>query len=195
MLVYNRVPKAGSTSMTELLGALAKVNRFRVLEMGAYHPDDARLAYDLSKLRAGDVYINHANFCAATRSNSFDPLAYSECAFDQVNLSSAACQEGNPFYWFNVVRDPVEKMASGYYYLVDPLARNSTLAHEELRKREADPPCGCVRLEFDACVRLKAANGCKISIPSQMAHFCEPWEQHTHARSSSRFGVWSIATQ
>ena len=73
----------------------------------------------------------------------------------------------------------VVKMASGYYYLVDPLARNSTLAHEELRKREADPPCGCVRLEFDACVRLKAANGCKISIPSQMAHFCEPWEQHT----------------
>jgi len=181
MLVYNRVPKAGSTSMTELFRALAKVNRFRVdyQPMGTYHPDDARLAHDLSKLSAGDVYINHANFFAATRSNTFDPLAYSECAFDQMNLSSAACQEGNPFYWVNVLRDPVEKMASGYYYTVDPLARSSKLAHEELRKREADPLCGCARLEFDACVRLKAANGCNISMPSQIAYFCEPWEEHT----------------
>ena len=37
----------------------------------------------------------------------------------------------------------------------------------------------CARLEFDACVRLKAANGCNISMRAQMAYFCEPWEQHT----------------
>ena len=134
MLVYNRVPKAGSTSMTALIRALAEVNRFRTdyQPMGHYHPDDAQLAHDLSKLRAGDVYINHANFLAATRSNTFDPLAYSKCAFDQVNLSSAACQEGNPFYWFNVVRDPVEKMASSYYYGVDPLS--NPRAHELLMR-------------------------------------------------------------
>lgn len=181
MLVYNRVPKAGSTSMIGLIKALAEVNNFRVdlQPKGTYHPDDARLAHDLSKLSASDVYINHANFCAATRSNTFDPLAHSECAFDQANLSSAACQEGYPFYWFNVVRDPVEKMASEYYYRVDPLARSSKLAHEELRQREADPLCGCAWLEFDACVRLKSANGCNIAMPSQMAYFCEPWEQDT----------------
>ena len=57
--VYNRVPKAGSTSMTALIRALAEVNMFRTdyQPMGHYHPDDAQLAHDLSKLRAGDVYM------------------------------------------------------------------------------------------------------------------------------------------
>jgi len=191
MLVYNRVPKAGSTSMIELIRALAHVNNFRVdlQPKGTFRPDDARLAHDLSKLRASDVYINHANFCAATRSNTFDPLAHSECVFDQANLSSAACQEGYPFYWFNVVRDPVEKMASEYYYQVDPVARSSKLAHEGLRQREADPLCGCARLEFDACVRLKVANGCNISMPSQMAFFCEPWEEHTRGSCTLELAI------
>ena len=59
MLVYNRVPKAGSTSMTAPIRALAEVNMFRTdyQPMGHYHPDDAQLAHDLSKLRAGDVYM------------------------------------------------------------------------------------------------------------------------------------------
>ena len=55
MLVYNRVPKAGSTSMTELIRALAEVNMFEIHNKHKYYPDDAQLAHDLSKLRAGDV--------------------------------------------------------------------------------------------------------------------------------------------
>lgn len=177
MLVYNRVPKTGSSSTTILLHSLSKRNSFRVGDHANYLPNDTELARDLSSLRAGDVYVNHANFLTSTRTNTEDPLAHSECAFDRVGLKSAACQSGQAFYWFNVVRDPVERMASLYYYEVDPMRGGRAVA--ALREREADPRCGCARLEFDACVRMRAANGCEIRMPAQMGYFCEHGEERT----------------
>lgn len=174
MLVYNRVDKTGSTSITELLRALAKSNHFQVRNHANYYPDDTQLALDLSRLRAGDVYVNHANFLAATRTNTVDPLAHSGCAFDRMKLR----QCGQPFYWFNVVRDPVERMASRFYYRVDQSKRGKQ-AVAELQKRKADPRCGCAGLEFDACVLMQVANGCVIRMQTQMGYFCEPKEERT----------------
>jgi hypothetical protein len=54
------------------------------------------------------------------------------------------------------LRDPFEREASHFYYVVDV---TSPVRNESLERRAADP-CGCPDVTFDACVAAANASGC-----------------------------------
>lgn len=105
VLFFNRVPKVGSQTIMELLKALSLKNKF------AYHKDRTqkvetiKLTYNEEKWLANlvnffeppSVYIKHVCFVNFTQ-------------FENVDM---------PIY-VNLVRDPVERVISWYYYVRAP---------------------------------------------------------------------------
>lgn len=63
-LVYNRVPKAGSSLMDNLIHKLSQRNNFSFVQDTDYLPNASALAERIAALPEGDVYINHAGFDA-----------------------------------------------------------------------------------------------------------------------------------
>ena len=114
--------------MIGLIKALAEVNNFRVdlQPKGTYHPDDARLARcrRCQNFRAGadGLSINHANFCAATRSNTFDPLAHStrvpliKRTYRALRAKKATHSTGS----WRPSASQLRRWRLEYYYRVDP---------------------------------------------------------------------------
>jgi len=143
-VAYNRIPKTGSSYMIAMLTALSKKNGFHVENHQNYYPSKEALKHDLHALRNNTVYVNHAGFLPS---------------------------EGD-LVWINVVREPIERWASVYYYAVDPGLRGE--AANELARRENDTECGCARLEFDECINFLYHRNCSIVVPSQISNFCEP---------------------
>ena len=147
IVVYNRVNKAGSSTMLHLLGRLRTQNEFYLANDNSYHPGKTSLRNTLETLKNGSVYVNHCGFLAATSSN---------------------------YIWINVVREPVSRMQSVFYYAVDSLHRGDA-AVAMLQQRKEEGTCGCASLEFDACVRLRNATAeCTIHVEEQFRYFCEP---------------------
>jgi hypothetical protein len=127
-IVYNRIAKAGSTALSSIILLLSKKNNFTVVMDNNYFPSNATLYDRLVSLPPNSVYINHCNFVE--------------------NLPS-------DFEWINVVREPVERDASFYYYTVSDV--RGTNAEKALRERKSDP-CGCAYEEYDECVRYREEN-------------------------------------
>mmetsp|Transcript_7003 Transcript_7003/g.15300 ORF Transcript_7003/g.15300 Transcript_7003/m.15300 type:complete len:150 (+) Transcript_7003:347-796(+) len=143
-VAYNRIPKSASSFMIALLYASSKRNRFRLENHVNYFPEPAVLAHELHALRDNTVYVNHASFVSSER-----------------NLT-----------WINVIRDPIERWASKFYYEVDTALRRDLAVHE-LERREQDTECGCARLEFDECINVLYDRNCSMVVPSQLPYFCE----------------------
>ena len=165
-LVYNRVPKTGSTTMKELFYRLAKRNGFDVHNDDDFLPDIRRLRSKIRALPQRTMYINHAQFW---------PDAPSDVG------------------WINMVREPVDLAASSYYYSVDAEARNSErLALDALADRRDFGSCGCYKLEFDACVRERAQHNCTSFADRDglMVHetdfFCEHRHEEAHCKLHGR---------
>ena len=113
---------------------------------GNYQPSKQVLSQELTALRNDTVYVNHAGFLA----------------------------EGpRDLMWMNIIREPIARWSSLFYYAVDGGLRAAHAA-KALRVRERDVRCGCARLEFDECIKVKHARKCTIIIPSQTQFFCEP---------------------
>jgi dermatan/chondrotin sulfate uronyl 2-O-sulfotransferase UST len=127
-LIYNRVAKAGSTTMLALLSALSSINNFEIVSPGKvlqYFPTREHLSETLHNLPDNHVYVNH-------------------CAY----------LDGLPpddYIWINMVRDPVELEESNFYYSVAD-SRLGGRVTRELKRRHKDP-CGCHAMEFDACIK------------------------------------------
>ena len=160
-LVYNRVNKAGSMFMINILRHLSRKHHFsiRVMNLSWYHPSRPTLELHLQSLPDDTVYINHAGF-----------------------LSGAA----SDLRWINVVRDPVERWASYYYFAVDPAMRGEQAATSMLAERRSHPRCGCADLEFDHCIDVMYHNNCSIRVPSQISYFCDPGERCTGEQAMDR---------
>ena len=147
-IVYNRVRKAGSSTMLHLLAKLHIRNEFHLVNDGSYHPGKTSLRNTLETLKNGSVYVNHCGFLAATSSN---------------------------YIWINVVREPVSRMQSVFYYDVDPFSRGVAAVAREQHRRKEEGTCGCASLEFDACIRLRNATAeCTIHVEEQFQYVCEP---------------------
>lgn len=150
-LAYNRVGKTGSTTLTHLLQHMGDVHRFRVWDVSpeGYSPNASMYAQQLRGVPDRGVYINHAQ-----------------------HLLAAPADYG----WINIVREPIERWASYYYYRVDgrPGIQPTGWAEQELAARAADTRCGCYALEFDACIRLRAERNCSYLMGGlrQMDEFC-----------------------
>lgn len=92
VIVYNRIPKAGSSTLIELLRTMSKANKFRVLLPSPKHdPVAARnaIVYALES-NTTSVIVQHFHFPDIID----DRLAY-----------------------INVMRNPVDRCVSAYYYL------------------------------------------------------------------------------
>lgn len=61
-LIYNRIAKAGSTTMIALLTALSQINNFTLVNDDHYFPEPQSLRHRLEALPPDSVYINHCNF-------------------------------------------------------------------------------------------------------------------------------------
>ena len=145
VLVYNRNGKAASTEMSTLIRSLGRANQFHEVNSGKMNPSAADEEKILRNLKPGDVWIQHARFVAVDRSG---------------------------LRWINFVREPVDRTQSLYYYGIDPI-RGLERAKEMLEKRRDVGICGCGGLEFDDCIRVRAAHKCPMHIESQLEPFCE----------------------
>ena len=100
VLVYNRIPKSGSTMMLGLLYSLAQSLGYLVLR-GRYHSyrywvnnDRVGLGYFLEQAasRSRSVYVQHQYYVNFTENRQHQPV------------------------YINIMRDPVEHLISSYYY-------------------------------------------------------------------------------
>jgi hypothetical protein len=96
VIVYNRIPKAGSTTIISLLSQLAETNNFTlVLPTPYYNHSSARDAV-LTALQTNTrtVVCNHFNFPEIFYGN----------------------QDNQKIAYINVMRNPIDRCASFYYY-------------------------------------------------------------------------------
>ena len=149
-LVYNRVAKASSGTTTHLLHQTT--GRGLVRNGWPFFPNATTLRAAVQALPVGGVYVNHCG------------------ALDDLGPGVA---------WVNVVREPIARIASDFYYKVDASSHSGdprdVAAAIEARRR--DDRCGCAALEFDACVRSMARNNCSFDErwplrKSQLVYFC-----------------------
>lgn len=66
------------------------------------------------------------------------------------------------YHWINMVREPVEKDSSWYYFAVSE-SRAQGAAIQERKHRDKDVSCGCPYLEYDHCMRHRIENNCSLS--------------------------------
>ena len=171
-VVYNRVPKCGSSTMITLIKKLGERNNFTVVVDDHFKPNLEQLSTIVDNLPPRTFYINHCGFW---------PDAPPDVA------------------WINMLRDPVSRTMSGYYYKVDPASRGKTLASEALRQQKSDPKCGCFKREFDSCVRQRRNKNCPLDMSSAASYFCSPDEvcsiELAHARATSRYAFVALSDE
>jgi len=154
VLVYNRVAKAGSTFLTELLSGLSKRNHFHMrYSTSGVRPSGEELQSELRSVSNGTVWIRHAGFWDAAPAH---------------------------FTWVNLVRDPLDRFRSLYeMYATIGLSRPSRRQSIKVMQRNyaalaKDAACGCWNTSFAACISASVERNCSLCIPSQMAYFCPP---------------------
>ena len=151
-LVYNRIPKTGSSTMLEILDELSKKNKFSVVNDHNYYPNASTLQKIITNLPDRTVYVNHAN-------------VWTEAPPD--------------VGFFNIIREPIDHDESAFYYSVDPQARTKQEAEHSLAKQKADTKCGCYKMEYDECIRFRnKPPGCSVTFaPARRRQFCNAPEE------------------
>lgn len=138
MLFYNRVPKTGSMQLIELMRQLGKVHDYEVEkdpQNGGIRPildeaEESDWIDNIVNLEDGTVFASHVNY-----------------------LNFSRFEQPRPIY-INMVRDPVERVISWYYYIRAPWV----FVPGRRRKNRQMPNPQWVNTEFDQCVE----NGEKV---------------------------------
>ena len=108
ILFYNRVPKTGSKNLEVLLGHLAEENGFRKY----YDIHRGSGKYEVTKMTLTEK-LAHIQLCDANKDNITIPFSITKHTnfldFEEFNRT-------NPIY-INIVRNPVERVISWYYYI------------------------------------------------------------------------------
>jgi len=155
VVIYNRVPKTGSTSFAGVAYDLCIKNKFNVLHINItknFHvmslADQMRFANNVTNWHAKKPAFYHGHF------------AYIE--FSRFAISA------RPIY-INVIRDPIERLISYYYFL-----RNGDNYRPYLKRRRSGN-----KETFDECVS-KDGSDCDpenlwIQIPFFCGHAAECW--------------------
>jgi len=148
VLYYNRVSKAGSTTMLALAHKLASRNGFHYLSapMRAYHqPDEADMKL-MQSLALPVFYANHHEI---------------------INPGSPVWRnyKGGVPIFINILREPVSRYRSAYDYSFDTVNRSPRMVNRQIAKREAkEARCNCwdsskgQPLPFNDCVLLAVEN-------------------------------------
>jgi heparan sulfate 2-O-sulfotransferase HS2ST1 len=157
VIIYNRVPKTGSTSFMGVAYDLCSANGFNVLHLNTSKnshvlslADQLRFARNVSQWRARHPALIHGH------------IAYVD--FDRLGVSSHV----KPIY-VNLIRRPLERLVSYYYFL----RNGDDFRPYVVRRRQGD------KRSFDECVRLDQ-HDCHpdilwLQIPFFCGHVSECW--------------------
>ena len=145
VIIYNRVPKAGSSTALALLSRLSRQNQFTLVRTGEpwHNYSKVRIEIESALLRPGRTMIcDHFNFPSILH----EDIAY-----------------------VNLLREPVSRVISEYYYVRygrRPAARRS----EALRVRGNMTLDSCIHQ--DDADRVKCLGSAKHISVSQSKYFC-----------------------
>jgi len=134
ILFFNRVPKVGSQTAMELMKTLSVKNNFhyhkdrtqKVETIKLTYNEEHKLAEFVNSFRPPATYVKHVCYANFTRFNLPDPI------------------------YINLVRDPVERVISWYYYVRAPWY------FVERKRAFPDLPLpnpNWLRKDFETCVR------------------------------------------
>lgn len=140
ILFFNRLEKVGSQSMSTLLRSLSKVNRFayhiRVRTVGSMIDtieEQKELADEIFDYGVPSAYTMHRNFINFTQLEMPKPI------------------------YFNLVRHPIEKVKSAYYYMRHPFIYSNSLLRNPNRKMHSFE---FFDTSFNDCVRVGKIPDC-----------------------------------
>ncbi|XP_017137592.1 heparan sulfate 2-O-sulfotransferase pipe-like isoform X2 [Drosophila miranda] len=132
VLFFNRVPKTGSMQLIELMRQLGKVHDYEVekdpqnggvlpiLEL----PEQSDMIENIVNLEDGTVFASHVNYLNFTKNEQPRPI------------------------YINMVRDPVDRVVSWYYYIRAPWI----FVPGRRRSNREMPNPKWVNTEYDQCV-------------------------------------------
>ncbi|KAL7639697.1 UNVERIFIED_CONTAM: hypothetical protein RMT77_010201 [Armadillidium vulgare] len=155
IIIYNRVPKTGSTSFIGLGYSLCAINRFNVI-----HINTTKNAPTLS-LTDQVRFVQNVSFWEEKK----PAIYHGHIAFLDFKRFGIAA---NPIY-INMVRKPIERLISYFYFL----RYGDDLRPQLVRKRQGD------KMTLDDCVKMQHSD-CSlqhlwIQIPFFCGHFSECW--------------------
>nr|XP_036228181.1 heparan sulfate 2-O-sulfotransferase pipe-like isoform X5 [Bactrocera oleae] len=140
ILFFNRLEKVGSQSMSTLLRSLSRVNNFvyniRVRIVGKMVDtieDQKELADEIFDYGVPSAYTMHRNFINFTQLDMPKPI------------------------YINLVRHPIEKVKSAYYYLRHPFIYNNALLRNPKKKTQSFE---FFDTSFNDCVRAGKIPDC-----------------------------------
>jgi len=149
ILIYNRVPKCGSSTVEGVLKDLSRRNNF------SFHVSTNWWSQVLNPNEEEQLVDQ------LTKMGENGPVIYDRHFF---TLDIVRQQENN-FEWINFVREPVSRMVSLYYYLRKPARWNS---------KKNRPPETWFEKSLDACV-LEGDAECQAGFgfqELQLSYFC-----------------------
>ena len=147
ILIYNRVPKTGSTSLMSVLYALHMGNEFN-------------LAYvNVSTKNHIFSFMNKFRFARnISLWYSFHPALF-HGHFPYINFSPMGFRQ--PIY-INVIREPLERFVSHYYFV----RYGDTFLPDKVRRNQGDTTT------FDDCVKQNSAHCHATKLWLQIPYFC-----------------------
>lgn len=184
-LAYNRVPKAASTLMKVMFAKEQKARKkgrnsepkFELIDVQRYYyyPHESAMLYQMGGkadlIRGNISNREEATFILQIRPVMPVPVVYINHAFLLPQLPL------DDFAWINVAREPVERLMSRYYYLVDSSNRAWSKVKKTVETKQKEGACGCYTLEFDECIEALIQHRCDIAawnhlLQPQFLNFC-----------------------
>lgn len=141
ILFFNRIEKVGSTSMSDLLFALSKINyftphhniRYDTKPMLHSFEEQYDFAEDLLSLPEPSSHVEHRNWLNFTDFDLPRPI------------------------YMNLVRHPIQKVISAYYYLRTPKVHARYLIRSNQSSTQADKTLG---MSFNECFKRQIKPFC-----------------------------------
>mmetsp|Transcript_25869 Transcript_25869/g.65216 ORF Transcript_25869/g.65216 Transcript_25869/m.65216 type:complete len:343 (-) Transcript_25869:182-1210(-) len=155
LVYYNRVPKAGSSTVLGLIASLQKQNGFtHVHKLQDFYWDRPGPA---ANEQAVAELFNTAR--AAGEPAAYDCHTYFIDFFGSPAVRARLGGDVSDVHFINVLRNPSQRMRSLFYYAVDPVARGGERAEQIQRRRRADP-CGCGDISYNECIEQAHTTNC-----------------------------------